>query len=266
MVNPRLVTLAEKLGNEVSPRQEALDSKPDPVTEPKVLNTREYIVLENIACRDSNGKPFEQYPQLFVRKDVERGVNQRQINHTPFDWVQYFEDKGLFLPSFALSCNILSALYNKRGDPETNKVLMQYKDYGPGYGWHAQNTVVDWGANKIIHYPSQDSQRNNINTKRPTKELLFARKQIKEMALEEALRNKDFRAYIQNLTGLTDTETLVGIRKYFGKPAKVWTSLGKDMCAAWLGCYDYGFILDTYGNLGYDNAARGVRAEKLRGV
>ena len=69
---------------------------------------------------------------------------------------------------------------------------MQYKDKGDGYGWHAQNTVVDWGSDMIIHYPSKNSQGGNINTTRPTKELTFKRKNIKDMALEEALKKKGF--------------------------------------------------------------------------
>ena len=102
----------------------------------------------------------------------------------------YFEDKGLFLPSFALSCNILAALYSKRNDPEINKVLMQYKDKGTGNGWHAQNTIVDWGANKIIHYPTKNTNGDNINAGRNTKEFPFTRKGIKDMPLEEALKKK----------------------------------------------------------------------------
>ena len=262
MVNPRLINLAEKLGKDVLPKQEAGDPLTDPAVRPRVSNSGEYIVLENIVCRDADGKVFEQYPQLLIKKDIERNGNQEQINHTPFDWVQYFEDKGLFLPSFALSCNILEALYNKRGDPEINKVIMQYKDKGNGYGWHAQNTVVDWGANKIIHYPSQDSQGGNINTTRPTKELTFKRKYIKDMTLEKALKNGDFKAYIQNLTGLIKPDTLVEIGKYFGKEAYVWTSSGKDVRAAWLGCDDDSFDLYTHNYLYYINAARGVLVKR----
>jgi hypothetical protein len=223
------------------------------------INTKDYIILENIICTDSNDKPFETYPQLFVRKDIERDDKQKHINHTPFDWIPYFEGKGLFLPSFALSCNILEALYNKRSDPEFNKVLLQYKDKGNGYSWHAQNTIIDWGNNRIIHYPP-------MNTARQSREFTFTRKGIRDMSLEKALRNEDFKAYIQNLTGLSTPETLVEIGKYFGRTACVWTSSGKDVRAAWLGCYGGNFfLLSTFSSIYYGNAARGVRADKMRG-
>jgi hypothetical protein len=267
MVNPRLINLAEKLGNEVLPRQEALNTEPEQVSPPRVSNMKDYIVLENIVCRDSNGKPFEQYPQLSIKKDIERDDNQNHINHNPYEWIPYFEDKGLFLPSFALSCNILAALYAKRSDPAIEKVLMQYKDYGPGYGWHAQNTIIDWGANRIIHYPTKNTNGDSVNAGRETKEFPFTRKGIRDVALEEALRNKDFKAYVQNLTGLTKPETLIDIGNYFGKTAHIWTSSGKDKRAAWLGCinYDY-FDLNTINSLSYDLAARGVRAKKMSGA
>ena len=264
MVNPRLVNLAERLGSEVLPRQEAPEPKLDPVVPPRVSNAKDYIVLENIVCRDADGKVFEQYPQLFVKKDIERGQNQEQISHTPYDWIPYLWDKGLFLPSFALSCNILAALYSRRNDPEIDKVLMQYKDHGPGYGWHAQNTVVDWGSNMIIHYPSKNSQGGSINAQRQAKELPFKRKGLKDMPLEKALKNDDFRGYIHNLTGLDTPETLVEIGEYFGKPAYVWTSTSKENRVAWLGCGSYIFDLNSGSGLYYDSAARGVRVEKLR--
>ena len=73
MVNPRLITLAEKLGSEVLPKQEAPDPTPDPVIEPKVLNTKDYIVLENIVCRDAEGKVFEQYPTTLCEEGYREG-------------------------------------------------------------------------------------------------------------------------------------------------------------------------------------------------
>lgn len=222
----------------------------------KVLGPENFLLLENIVCKGADNKPFESYPQLFVRKDIERGNNNQPIHHTQRDWITYFEEKERFLPSFALSCNILATLYNRRDDPEINKILLQYKDYGTYYGMHVQNTVVDWGAKKIIHYP----QGGGINTHRPNKELSFKRESIKGMPLEDALKNKDFKAYVQNLTGLTQPKTLIDIGEYFGKQAYVWTSSGKDVRAAWLGCYYY-FYLDADSDLDSNNAARGVRAE-----
>ena len=265
MVNQRLINLAERLGSEVLPRQEALNTEPEQVSLPTVSNTKDDIILENIVCRNSNGKVFEQYPKLFIKKDIERDENQAQINHTPYDWISYFEDKGLFLPSFALSCNILATLYSKRSDAEINKVLMQYKDKGNGTGWHAQNTVVDWGSNTIIHYPSRDNQGGTI--KRPAIELPFTKKGIKDATLEKALKNENLKEYIQNLTGLRTPETLVEIGKYFGKPAYVWTSSGKDVRVAWLGCnyLDY-FDLDSLISLDKPHCRSWGTRRKIGGI
>ena len=79
-------------------------------------------------------------------------------------------------------------------------------------------------------------------------------------------RKRILRTYVQNLTGLTKPETLVDIGKYFGKPAKVWTSSGKEKRAAWLGCSYGSFGLGSGDDLIDGIAARGVRAKKMSGA
>src|SRR3989338_11093038 len=114
----------------------------------------DFLLLENIVCKDARGRIFEQYKALEVRKDIFRRKRSPQ-NFTPCEAAVYCEQQGLFLPSFALSCNILTALYQGKSDPAIAKVLGQYKSYSRYCdGWHITNTLIDWENTKIIHYPT----------------------------------------------------------------------------------------------------------------
>ncbi|MEA3378804.1 MAG: hypothetical protein U9Q69_04145, partial [Nanoarchaeota archaeon] len=191
--------------------------------------------------------------------------------YTPYQGITHFEQQGLFLPSFALSCNILVALYANRSDADANAnaVLMHYKDHGSGYGgWHTQNTVVKWnkGKGQVIHYPHdsdfpEHGGTNDVNQGK-RQSLDFKVKGFGNMELKEALKKKHFKNYIKNLTGLPNPEILVEIGDYFSKPARVWvpSKVGEveTTRCSWLGCNNIDFILSTSNLISYNNAARGV--------
>ncbi|MFH0752157.1 MAG: hypothetical protein V1914_01010, partial [archaeon] len=107
------------------------------VSSVEIVNKNSYLVLEDICCVDSDGIEFERYGELFVAKDIVRDVDGSQVSFTPYAAVVHLEKQKMFLPSVALSCNILAYLYANKEDSEVNKVLMQYKDKGNGRGWHA---------------------------------------------------------------------------------------------------------------------------------
>ncbi|HII13550.1 MAG TPA: hypothetical protein HA360_00590, partial [Nanoarchaeota archaeon] len=72
---------------------------------------------------------------------------------------------------------IVARLYEERNDPEIERVLQQYKDKGNGFGWHAQNTIIDFGSSKVIHYPSGSdfNQKDPINSSQPRTILPFVK-------------------------------------------------------------------------------------------
>jgi hypothetical protein len=239
-----------------------------PPSETKILNLDDFLKLENVNCIDSKGKVFEHYDALFVRKDIERDSNNsdnktNQVNFTPYNATVHFESKGLFLPSFALSCNILVALYANRSNADVAKVLSQYKDKGNGTGWHAQNTMVDWGTKRIIHYPIKGDYTSaggsqDINLQKVRTTLAFDNSGFSNSTLEGALRNQNYREFIQNLSGMQNPDLLVEIGVHFVKPAYSWISSSNETRVAWLGCDANNFYLDTFNNLDIINAARGV--------
>ncbi len=246
-----------------------------PTGTPTITNAADFLVLENIVCVGADKKVFERHDRLYVAKEIERDASA-QINFTPYQAATHFEQKGLFLPSFALSCNIVAALYQNKSNADIRKVLEQYKDHGAGYGWQAQNTVINWKGKKIIHYPHdkdfpEDGGNDKINAAslgRARTTFSFVPVGFGDILLEEALQKQEFSKYIRNLTGLKDPSILVEIGKYFGKPAKVWVPDNpKDAdytAAAWLGCGGDGFDLGGGSYLSSDDAARGVRGERQR--
>ncbi|MEK6905868.1 MAG: hypothetical protein AABX24_05700, partial [Nanoarchaeota archaeon] len=142
--------------------------------------------------------------------------------------------------------------------------LDHYKDKGNGTGWHAQNTVINWGTQEIIHYTRDDDfpvhgGNTNINQSQARKAFRFNKAGFSSTTLADALTKPEFKKYVQNLTGLNDPSVLVEIGQYFGQPAMVWVSSSNDTRAVWFGCYCNSFNLYANDNLKYGSAARGVR-------
>ncbi len=221
---------------------------------------------------DAEGQVFERYDRLYVRKDIERGDNKNQKDFTPYAGAVYFEAQGLFLPSFALSCAIVAALYLQKNDPALNAVLMQYKDKDNGDGWHAQNTLINYATEEVVHYPTADdfAQAATVNSAHPRRALPFSKTTLQYGLLENAIRDPASARYVRQLTGLADPSVLVEIGKYFQKTAKLWypwTAQGgatfTETRAAWLGCIHDDFNLSSYNDLNRASAARGVRRESI---
>jgi hypothetical protein len=266
--------------------KEEKDEKPEII----VSSNDDYITLENIICKDSEGNIIEQYNKIQVLKDIERDKNNpdnstNQLGFTPYEAIEHFEkqNNGFFAPSYALSCNILAALFKegvKKDDEDkyvslnndASKVLDQYLNYGLGYGWHSQNTVINWESKEIIHYP-KDSDfpshygTDNINKNTQQTKLSFnVNKKFNNALLEKALKDKELKKYIQNLTGLENPAILAEIGKYFKKDSRVWVPNNPKKAdytaSAWLGSNRSYFNIVTGESLGTIIVVRGVREIK----
>lgn len=235
----------------------------------------DFLAVEHINCVDADGNVFEQYDRLLVDKDVVRGDDCKHVKFTPYRAIVHFEKTGSsFLPSLALSCNIGAALYQHKDDPEVKPVLMHY-NHGFGFGWPVQNTVIDWGEEKIIHYPhkndfTEHGGKTSINQARQRTLLPFLRtkerkfwfnKSLSDTILEKGLKDPLMARFVCQLTGLQDPSVLVELGNCFGKTAMVFVSPNNVTRVAWFGCYRNNLSLDGGGYLGGDYAARGVRVE-----
>ena len=166
-----------------------------------------------------------------------------------------------------MSCNIVARLFEQRNNAAVEKILQQYKDKGNGWGYHVQNTLIDYATSRIIHYPSaiDFDQSIPVNVSQKRTALPFSKSSLEDALLKDALVDASVKMYVQQLTGLQNPEILVEIGDYFRKPAKLWFpwsgkkgSQCKEKRAAWLGCINNSLNLSGSG-LNYDGVARGVR-------
>jgi len=227
----------------------------------------DFLTLEDLSCVDADGNVFESYDSLDVARDIFRSGNA-QVDRTPYNHAVHCEEMGLFLPSFALTCNIVARLYEGKSDAHVEKVLQQYKNKGDDNGWHAQNTIIDFGSSKVIHYPSASdfSGVTAVNGSQGHVALSFVKDSLEDALLKDALHDASSRRFLQQLTGLENPEVLIPIGEYFSRPAKVWFPWNgkagkgfKEKLAAWFGCSDALFNLYADVDLYCTLAARGVR-------
>ena len=239
-------------------------SPPQPeINVPTAATIDDYVILENIICTDADGNIFERYDKIYVKKDMEKDNAGNALHFIPYDAVVHLEEKRLLLPSFALTCNILEELYRNKSNPDIEKVLQQYNA-----GWHAQNSIIDFNTEQIIHYPTTqdyDKRQKAVNAGRTKTTLNFKKATLQDELFENALREEAEKRYVQQLTGLQNPYVMIEIGNYFGKPIKLWFpwrgqngECFTEKRAAWLGCSYCSFNLGANSNFYYSDAARGV--------
>ncbi|MFH0870166.1 MAG: hypothetical protein V1866_03860 [archaeon] len=198
----------------------------------------DFIVLENIGCRGADGIVFEHYDRLWVPKQFhnldERGFYEKSVLRV--------QERGMFIPSIALTFNIMAALYYNRNAPEINKSLKDYIHHylNDGDGT-IQNTLLT--KTSIIHYPDkifwtqvENSDNALLKETHPIdngrKSICFERKfQDKPsekswddllnlewafIPLELLLKLKSFQHDFRNISGLEDPNILKGIYECAG--------------------------------------------------
>jgi len=180
-----------------------------------------YVSLQNICCRDANGNVFENYKEVHVDKNLTKAVAQTFNYH---DAVESFDEKtidGYFLPSFALTCNILEALYKCSIDTEAKNLLEEYwLNEDSDNNMFLQNTIIDWETGSIAHYPknSFSGNGNSINAERKTSRIGFNPREILKGPIDcsGALDKPSNRRFFRNLTGLYEPNVLLEIADHFG--------------------------------------------------
>ena len=278
---------AQRLADEERQRRVAASgsARRDPsIAQPPATATAvgDFLRLENIVCTDADDQVFEQYPELYVRKDVFKDAAGNIVYSTAYDGAAHAEQQGCFAPSMALSCTMLAALFQavvekqtagtyRTKDAALEQVLLQFKNKSNGSDGHRQNTLVNWGTQQIIHYPTNsdflsNGGTQNINTIRPRTALGFNRKGLSNMDLEEALRHKNVARYVKNLTGLSDPSVLVEIGQYFGLTAQVLVSSDDETRTVWLGCDSKNFNLIADFGTSLTGVVRGVRSSAPLGA
>jgi hypothetical protein len=271
-----VIGIADKINSDSEKRSKEFKDKKNSTEEDsidtQVFNEDNYLVLENINCRDANGTLFEHYDTLYIKKEIERYKTKRAVSKTYPQWNKYFKAKNTIFPSFALTCHILLELYGRIDQPEYEKVLQQYNTHPPSPNCHAQNTVIDWDKGQIIHYPSnypfKIESQGGLNPFKMESwgglrtELDFNTKNLGiQKNMQDALQDPDYLKFLRNLTGLEFPRMLTNIADYFKKPLVIWTRREGESWTS-IDCVKDYFLLN--GNTGiYDiNIAREMRVVK----
>jgi len=193
--------------------------------EDPIPQTENWIELNDIECRwgSYSSERFEKYDTLYVAKDVMREKESREIykaNTSDANKILNMSSPT-FLPSFALTCNILVRLYELKEHRSAWEILKQYDQietkHGKDYGIHAQNTVVDFKNTKIIHYPHATDDGH-----KPV-EFDFSYWPMKDQTLDEILASHhgSVNMFVRMLTGLREPAQLIPISHYLRKRAKL---------------------------------------------
>jgi hypothetical protein len=232
----------EKRLNKNNP-QDKIESAKKENTKSKIITSGDYLVLTDIKCQDSKGDVFEEYKVIKLARNLSNTVGF--IHETTYlDAVKSLQKKsdGEFLPSAALTCNILMALFEEKDNPDVNAVLKKYKKYNAIHGWVHQNTVINRNQKMIIHYPKRDDignwilrytyndsyeynkqlktiylpyQSDEVNIKNQAGET-FRSEEIRDISITDAVLIPHYLEFLQNLTGLKDPKSLKNISDYLG--------------------------------------------------
>jgi len=138
----------------------------------KISNyNKNYLIAEDIICKDCNGNVFEKYEDLLIPKNLPR-EKAESGNPSPYaetgnihKIVDMFEGTNKFLPSMALTFAITKACFNERNKHRgISKVLEQYTGNRCNYGIFLQNTFFETNNTcKIVHYPNKEDLLNGWN-------------------------------------------------------------------------------------------------------
>ncbi len=139
----------------------------------KISNyNKDYLIAEDITCKNCNGNIFEKYDALLIPKKIPRtrSPSGKRFTHQSkaekiFSIVDIFEGTKKFLPSSALTFSLIKGcLENKNKHKDIENFLEQYKGNRSTYGDFLQNTFFETNNEcKIVHYPNKEDLLNGWN-------------------------------------------------------------------------------------------------------
>lgn len=236
--------------------------------------SKQYLLIKNIRCTDADNRIIEQYDELLVAKEFTFPKSSIKGTTNTYDAIKTMEKKGMFLPSLALTCNILAALYENRNNEAADKLLKEYFNRKDDYEFVAQNTVVDWEKNKVIHYPRDDYFLNgyggkNVNLNREETVRALNPKGFQNLDLEEAVCiSPFFEDYIKNSTGLQNPGILTWISRYYESRLSLWVnSMAKNdgsIGTTWIDHGTESLNINLFNYLSVGGIARGVKKPDKR--
>jgi len=189
-----------------------------------------FVPFNDIRCVGADGKVFEEYKKIRVAPIYFHfGDKNTPTTLTPAGANKMCKDKKMFLPSFALSCNILERLLKHKATPGFGLVLNQYrKRLIQNQSTYHQNTVVNYQKGEIIHYPGpiMFGTLDSRNLYQPFEKIKFDfdPTNFRNFSLDESppMTSEELK-FLKNLTGLEDPlKTLKELEDYFEIDVRCW--------------------------------------------
>jgi hypothetical protein len=177
--------------------------------------TDKFIVLKDISCVDSDGDEFERYDLLPVSKKLECDKDGRFVTVD----LREASKEGYNIPSLALTCNIMLALYeNLDKDESIAEILQQYVD-------HPHITRTSYCNNVAVHNPII-ADRVGSELKRDPRRFAFgyslgACDGDFGKLLEDGHNKKWRTEALRNFTGVSDLSRLVELSDYLELPIRI---------------------------------------------
>jgi len=191
-----------------------------------LFDANKQVVLENVSCIDAKMQIIEKYKRVSFEKEIIAVKNSANENLSNVN--TSLQKKNAFIPSIALTCNLLAALYEYRENPFSRQMILEYirpKEQGV---WFKTSSTVNWKEQKMKYYDSRESkffESKNVECKNSISDSKNAFQNISlyrsgEVLLETLLKENE--SFVKNLTGLRNPEILCKLAKNYKKEMKIW--------------------------------------------
>ncbi|MBU2638584.1 MAG: hypothetical protein KJ955_06425 [Nanoarchaeota archaeon] len=199
-----------------------------------------FVALGRISCTGADGNVFESHENIYLKKvkasweksnedyikghDFFRETLYRAILRTEKESIYHMPSAALFWNIRRYLIQIIERLPNKtfsiRSEEETLSNIQ--KDFLPNSEYKLTNTMIDWKAGKIIHYPCLEDFIDEEYTVGPVDAQYQINKgkrkcfdfdpwALKDTEnLDEWMAYDANRAFLQNLMGINNADILIG--------------------------------------------------------
>jgi len=219
-----------------------------------------------------DGKLVESYDSLDISLDAFKDDKGKILSLTHYQAIVHAEAQGLFLPSAALTGQLLvTAFEQKDRNYLAEKYVQQFKNTGVSHGWHAVNTIIPWDKRVVIHNPLASDFPANYATKllnvgRQRGEISFdsSINELRDKELTEVLGNAEYVLFLSKVIGVHPSK-LIPIAQYLGRTPRAWVPNNPKKADYTAGVFvgsGYGFDVDTYVSLDGSSPASGVRESR----
>jgi len=168
--------------------------KPD---ETESISQDGLVDVGDVCCRGHAGNPIEIWDNVLYTLGVIRNSNKEKVEVNSLDEASlYLKNRGMYLPSLAVTCNVLVDLYKKGGVPVVERIMSVTDPILP----IIQNTAIV-SSEYLVH-------SGNIKAKRFTHRNEKMDECIGYDSIGNVLQDREKSKFLSLLTGLQNLREL----------------------------------------------------------